>query len=252
MPTKTHIRADELLLKQGLCESRSQAKNLILSAKVTLNSILITKPSKMIPSNSLLTLSSPPPYVSRAGEKLEAFLNHFNIDPSNKHILDIGASTGGFTDCLLQKHASSATCVDVGHSQLHPKLLQDPRVTNLEKVNARTLPPSLLPYPSYDIIVLDLSFISLTKVLSHIWSFLKPSGILIALIKPQFEATKEEVDHASGIIKDPSIHNRILNELLQFCLTHLPNATLIGHIPSPIKGTDGNQEFLIGLNKNYH
>lgn len=249
MKAQSNIRADELLVQQRLCETRSQGKRLILSGKVTLNSNIITKHGKLLPSNSQLILSSPLPYVSRAGEKLEAFLNYFNVDPSNKHILDIGASTGGFTDCLLQKNALSATCVDVGHSQLHPKLLQDSRVINIEKVNARTLPSSILPHAQYDIIVIDLSFISLTKVLPHIWTFLKPDGILIALIKPQFEASKEEVGRAHGIIKDPLIHNRVLNEILHFCLTHLQKSALIGHIPSPLKGTDGNQEFLIGLNK---
>lgn len=249
MSSTTKIRIDELLFQQGLCESRSQARSLILAGKVSINNQPITKPGKTIPPSSPLSLSSPPPYVSRAGQKLEAFLNHFNIDPSHKHILDIGASTGGFTDCLLQKNALSATCIDVGHNQLHPKLLNDPRVTNLEKTNARTLPPHLLPRPSYNLIVIDLSFISLTKVLPHIWTFLEPNGTLIALIKPQFEATKEEIDRVCGIIKDPQLHHRIINQLLQFCLTELPNSTLIGHIPSPLKGTDGNQEFLIGLTK---
>jgi len=249
MSTLAQMRTDELLVQQGLCETRSQAKQLILAGKVTLDSFPITKPSKMLPSNASLTLSSPLPYVSRAGEKLQAFLDHFTIDPSNKHILDVGASTGGFTDCLLQKNASSATCIDVGHNQLHSKLRGYPRVTNLEKINARNLPPSILPQSPYDIIVIDLSFISLTKVITHLWSFLKIDGILIALIKPQFEATKQEIDRACGIIKDPTIHQRVLHEILQFCLTHLPNVSLIGHIPSPIKGTDGNQEFLLGLIK---
>lgn len=247
MPSKNKIRLDELLCKQGLCESRSKAKDLILSGNVSLNNEPITKPGKMLPPSSSLTLSSNPLYVSRAGHKLQAFLDHFQIDPSNKHILDIGASTGGFTDCLLQRNALSATCIDVGHSQLHPKLLNDPRVTNLEKVNARYLLPTVLPKISYDMIVTDISFISLTKVLPHIWTFLKQNGFLIALVKPQFEATKKEIDRVCGIIKDPEIHQRILNQLLQFCLTHLPHSTLIGYIPSPLKGTDGNQEFLIGL-----
>lgn len=245
----TPVRADELLVQQGLCESRSQAKQLILSGKVKLDSQTITKPAKMLFSNSSLSLSSPLPYVSRAGEKLEAFLIHFSIDPSYKHILDIGASTGGFTDCLLQKNALSATCIDVGHDQLHSKLLQDPRVTNLEKINARTLCPSILPQTSYDMIVIDLSFISLRKVLPHLWTFLNTNGILIALIKPQFEATKKEIDQVCGIIKDSRMHQRILEEILHFSLTQIPNARLIGHMPSPLKGTDGNQEFLLGLSK---
>lgn len=249
MSSTNKIRADELLVKKGLCESRSLARSLILSGKVTINNELIGKPGKMILQDTPLSVSSLPPYVSRSGEKLEAFLNHFKIDLSEKHILDVGASTGGFTDCLLQKGALSATCIDVGHSQLHPKLLNNPQVTNLEKINARNLSSNQLPRKTYDIIVIDLSFISLTKVLPNLWHFLEPQGILIALIKPQFEATKAEIDKVAGILKDPQTHQRIVNEIIQFCLKQLPQSNLIGWIPSPLKGTDGNQEFLIGLNK---
>ena len=166
-------------------------------------------------------------------------------------ILDVGASTGGFTDCCLQRGARSSTCVDVGRAQLHNKLVQDPRVTNIEKTNARSLKAGDLPDDSYPRIVMDISFISLTKVLPAVWAFLQPGGCLIALVKPQFEARKEEVDAGRGIIRDPAIHERILQEVTDFALSKLPGTRLIGSMDSPIKGTDGNREFLIGLEKSH-
>lgn len=242
-------RLDELLLAQGLAESRSQAKALILAGKVLLGTERLDKPGRSLPKDSVLTVEKPPRFVSRGGEKLEGFLDHFGIPMAGLHLLDVGASTGGFTDCSLQRGALSATCVDVGRAQMHNKLIQDARVTNLEKTNARHLAPGDLPRDAYARIVMDLSFISLTKVLPAVWPFLEQDGILIALVKPQFEAEKHEVDAGRGIIRDAAIHARVLQNVQSFALTHLPGADLIGSIDSPIKGTDGNREFLLGLRR---
>ncbi|MEO0510219.1 MAG: TlyA family RNA methyltransferase [Verrucomicrobiota bacterium] len=247
MSANKKIRLDELLVDKGLADSRSQAKALILAGKVLLGTERLDKPGRALSRDTELIVEKPPRFVSRGGEKLEGFLDEFEIPVEGFHILDVGASTGGFTDCCLQRGAIRATCVDVGRAQMHNKLIQDPRVTNLEKTNARHLKPGDLPCDTYPLIVMDLSFISLTKVLAAVWQFLETGGCLIALIKPQFEARKEEVDAARGIIRDEAIHERVLSEIRNFALSELPGAELIGTTDSPIKGTDGNREFLIGL-----
>lgn len=249
MASSPKIRLDELVVEKGLAETRSQAKALILAGKVMLGTERLDKPGRTLPLDSLVRVEQPPRFVSRGGEKLEGFLNQFHISMEGLPLLDVGASTGGFTDCCLQRGAVSATCVDVGRAQMHNRLVQDPRVLNLEKTNARHLKPGDLPRDSYPRIVMDLSFISLTKVLPAVWPFLEPGGCLIALVKPQFEARKEEVDAGRGIIRDPAIHQRILSEILDFALSELPGAELIGTMDSPIQGTDGNREFLAGLRK---
>ena len=165
------------------------------------------------------------------------------------HILDVGASTGGFTDCCLQRGAVKATCVDVGRAQMHNKLIQDKRVTNIEKTNARHLQLGDLPCDAYPLIVMDLSFISLTKVLPSVWKFLEADGHLIALVKPQFEAEKHEVDAGRGVIRDEAIHSRVLAQIKGFALEQLPCAELLGTMESSIKGVDGNREFFLGLRR---
>ena len=250
MASPKKIRLDELLVEKGLAESRSQAKALILAGKVLRGTERLDKPGRPLPADSELRVEQPPRFVSRGGEKLEGFLDDFDISMAGMHVLDVGASTGGFTDCCLQRGAVSATCVDVGRAQMHNKLVRDPRVTNLEKTNARHLKAGALPRDHYPRIVMDLSFISLTKVLPAVWPFLEPGGCLIALVKPQFEARKEEVDAGRGVIRDAAIHQRVLNRIRDFALSELPGARLIGTMDSPIKGTDGNREFLIGLQKN--
>lgn len=243
------LRLDELLVAKGLADSRSQAKALILAGKVKLGTNRLDKPGRTLPEDSEVTVESPARFVSRGGEKLEGFLDQFEISMKGLHILDVGASTGGFTDCSLQRGAVSATCVDVGRAQMHNKLIQDERVTNLEKTNARHLQIGDLPRETYPRIVMDLSFISLTKVLPAVWQFLEPDGCLIALVKPQFEAEKREVDAGRGIIRDEVIHERVLAQIKDFALSQLPGAELIGTMVSPIKGTDGNREFLLGLKR---
>lgn len=242
-------RLDELLVAKGLADSRSQAKALILAGKVKLGTERLDKPGRSFPQDSELTVEAPPRFVSRGGEKLEGFLDRFNISVQGLPILDVGASTGGFTDCCLQRGAISATCVDVGRAQMHNKLIQDDRVTNLEKINARHLQPGDLPQPTYPRVVMDLSFISLTKVLPAVWQFIEPGGCLIAPVKPQFEAEKNEVDAGRGIIRDEAIHERVLATIQNFALRELHGAELIGTMDSPIKGTDGNREFLLGLRR---
>lgn len=242
-------RLDELLVARGLADSRSQAKALIMSGRVLHGTDRLDKPGKEFPGDIELTVEQPPRFVSRGGEKLQGWIEKFPIDLRGAHLLDVGASTGGFTDCALQAGAADAVCVDVGRAQLHAKLRADPRVTNLEKVNARNLRPGDLPRADFDAIVMDLSFISLKSVLPAVWPFLRAGGVLIALVKPQFEAGKAEVDKGRGIIRDAAVQNAVLADIQAFALAQLPGATLVGTMDSPITGTDGNREFLLGLRK---
>lgn len=242
-------RLDELLVARGLSPTRAQAKALIMSGRVRHGTERLDKPGKEYPADFELTIDQPPRFVSRGGEKLASYLDRFPLDLTGAHLLDVGASTGGFTDCALQSGAATSTCVDVGFGQLHEKLRRDSRVTNLEKVNARHLAPGDLPRASYDAIVMDLSFISLRSVLPAVWPFLRPGGTLIALVKPQFEAGKAEVDKGQGIIRDDAVRQRVLNEVREFARRELPGAAVHGEMDSPVHGADGNREFLLGLKK---
>ena len=243
------IRADELLLKLQLAPSRSMAQALILAGKVRAGpDAVVQKASQSFPEDAILSVDQPPRFVSRGGEKVEAALTHFAIEVSGRHGLDVGASTGGFTDCLLQRGVVSMTCVDVGTAQLHQKLRTDARVTNIEKFNARDLPTAKLPHEQFGIVVMDLSFISLGLVLPVAWARVAPGGHLVALIKPQFEATRAEADKGRGVIKDPLIHTRVVDGLTA-AAAGLPGAEVLGVIPSPIEGGEGNKEFLLGLVK---
>ena len=249
MKKVTKKRLDDLIVSKGLANSRNQAKALILAGKVKLGTERLEKPGRSLPEDSKIQVEATPRFVSRGGEKLEGMLNFLNIPIKGLRVLDVGASTGGFTDCCLQRGASDVTCVDVGRAQMHNKLIQDERVTNIERKNARYLKLGDLPHTEYPLIVMDLSFISLTKVLPAVWHFISPKGHLIALVKPQFEAEKHEVDRGRGIIRDEVIHNRILDSIKNFTLSNLEGCQLIGTMESPIKGTDGNREFLIALRK---
>ena len=242
-------RLDELLVVRGLSPTRAQAKALIMAGRVRHGTERLDKPGKEYSANFELSIDQPPRFVSRGGEKLAAFLEKFPLDLTGRNVLDIGASTGGFTDCALQAGAGSVTCVDVGFGQLHEKIKRDQRVTNLEKTNARHLQPGDLPRPNYDAIVMDLAFISLKSVLPAVWSFLRPGGTLIALVKPQFEAGKAEVDKGQGIIRDDVVRQRVLTEVREFALRELPGAALIGEMECPVHGADGNREFLLGLRR---
>jgi len=243
------LRLDTLLVTRGLCASRSQAQSLIREGKVRSGDTVLDKPGRELPVDTPLAIEAPPRFVSRGGDKLDAFLTAFALDLTDAYVLDVGASTGGFTDCALQRGAASVTCVDVGQDQLHPTLRSDPRVTNIERVNARHLDPAILPRPTYDLAVLDLSFISLRHVLPAIWPLVAPGGRLIALVKPQFEAGREAVSRGDGVIRDPAVQQRTLDEVTAFAEQNLPGAVRIGAIDSPIRGGDGNREFLLGLRK---
>jgi len=242
-------RLDELLVARGLSPTRAQAKALIMSGRVRHGTERLDKPGKDYPNDFELTIDQPPRFVGRGGEKLASYLEKFPVDLAGAHLLDVGASTGGFTDCALQAGAASATCVDVGFGQLHEKLRRDPRVTNLEKMNARHLTAGALPRASYDAIVMDLSFISLKSVLPAVWPFLRAGGTLVALVKPQFEAGKAEVDKGQGIIRDDAVRQRVLTEVREFALRELAGAAVHGEMDSPVHGADGNREFLLGLRK---
>ena len=243
------LRLDELLVARGLAESRAQAKALIMSGRVLRGTERLDKPGKDFPIDLELTVAQAPRFVSRGGEKLAAALDRFALDLHGAHVLDIGASTGGFPHCALQAGAADVVCVDVGRAQLHARLRGDPRVTNLEKLNARHLTAGDLPRGEFDAIVMDVSFISLTAVLPAVWALLRAGGVLVALVKPQFEAGKAEVDKGRGVIRDPAVQDAALARVRDFALAELPAVELIGTINSPITGADGNREFLLGLRK---
>lgn len=239
------IRADELVLKLGLCETRTKAQACILAGQIKLGTEKIDKTSRMLNQESKLTLEHPSPYVGRGGFKMKSFFEKFPIPISGSQVLDLGASTGGFSDYFLQNGSTSATCVDVGHGQLHYKLRKDPRVKNIEKTNLRILTKEKLGQATFPFVVMDMSFISLKKVLEKAWSFTTEKGYLIALVKPQFECKKEEADRGKGVIRDKLIQKRVIQEIINFSKTYLKNAELYAQAESVPKGNDGNQEFFI-------
>lgn len=240
------IRLDELLLKREFAPSKTQAQALIRAGKVRSGTEILDKPGKPVREDLEITVAQSSPYVGRGAEKIAGFLKHFPLPVEGKTVLDVGASTGGFTDYMLQKGAISSTCVDVGHGQLHYKLRTDPRVTNFERINARNLTADDIPLSSYDFVVMDLSFISLRKVWPAVWPFVAKDQHMIALVKPQFEATKAEVDAGRGVIRDTAIRERILGEIRTWVTENLHGASEVGYCESPIHGADGNLEYLVG------
>ncbi len=246
---KKKMRADELLVERGLASSRSEAKSLLLAGKVHSPTDRIDKAGKEIPIDTPLTVERPPRFVSRGGEKLEGILEKLNLNLDLDRALDVGASTGGFTDCLLQHGVKHMVCLDVGRNQLHHKIRSDARVTNIEQYNARNLEAGDLPYSDYPLIVIDVSFISLRLILPPVWKVLAEKGHLLCLVKPQFEADKKTMDQCRGVIKDPALSQAIATEIKEFALDSLENCKLIDFQPSVIQGTDGNQEFLLAICK---
>ena len=242
MPAKE--RADALLVSRGLCDSREQAKRLILAGEVSTGTTVVAKPSTKLPTDAELSIKEKPKYVGRGGLKIEGALDTFHIDPTGMTCLDVGASTGGFTDCLLQYGATKVHAVDVGTNQLVWKLRNDPRVIVKEKFNARYMTPADIGDP-IDLAVTDVSFISLTKILPPIFSCLKPDGQIVCLIKPQFELDREDISKG-GIVMDPKLHQRAVDKIHHFVTEELGH-TWIEYIDSPIKGTEGNREFLAWL-----
>jgi 23S rRNA (cytidine1920-2'-O)/16S rRNA (cytidine1409-2'-O)-methyltransferase len=244
------VRLDIALVERGLCASREKAKRAILSGQVSINQRRADKASDPVRPEDLLELAAPEKYVSRGGYKLEHALKHFQLSVEGQIALDIGASTGGFTDCLLQNGARKVYAVDVGRGQLAWKLRQDHRVVVLEQTNARELTAAQLgaSFTAADLAVIDCSFISLRKILPPIAALVRPSGSLIALIKPQFEAGKAEADKGAGVITDPEIHARVIKDLESF-VGSFPSLAWAGVTESPILGPAGNKEFLALLHK---
>ncbi len=240
-PDSTLERLDRALVNRGLIESRERAQLAIKAGLVSVDGTRVTKPSTLVDSSSEITVDGEPmPFVGRGGLKLDAALRHFRINASNCRCLDVGASTGGFTDCLLQRGAASVVAIDVGHGQLHPNLKGDARVNNMEGVNARHLTPDQFGDP-FDIIAVDVSFISLTLVLPAVAPMLRHGGFLIALIKPEFEAGREAVGEG-GVVRDTEAIRRARDSVSQ-CATETLGLQKVGIIPSPIR-TGGNREYL--------
>jgi 23S rRNA (cytidine1920-2'-O)/16S rRNA (cytidine1409-2'-O)-methyltransferase len=243
-------RLDEMLVQRGLCESREKAKRAVLAGQVLVNQQVARKPSDAVKPQDEITLVAPERFVSRGGLKLEHGLEHFFIEVGGLTAIDLGASTGGFTDCLLQRGAAKVYAVDVGRGQLAWKLRCDPRVVVMEKTNARGLTPAAFPAPfaPADLVVIDCSFISLRKILPPAIALLRPSGKIVALIKPQFEAGKAEADKGAGVIRDARIHQRVLREVEDF-VAGQPGLRWRGVTESPVLGPAGNKEFLALIEK---
>jgi 23S rRNA (cytidine1920-2'-O)/16S rRNA (cytidine1409-2'-O)-methyltransferase len=236
-------RIDKLLEARGFAESRTKAQAMIMSGVVLANDRRVEKPSENFPESVTIRIKGESPesrYVSRGGLKLEIALRDFHIDPTGWQCLDVGSSTGGFTDCLLQHGANRVVCVDSGTNQLVWKLRSDPRVEVHENTNARNLKPDDLDR-KFDLIVMDVSFISVTKLLPAVRHFLKPDGKMVVLIKPQFEVGRGEVGKG-GIVREPEKHRRVINEVTNFAEKIGLSAANV--IESPIPGAEGNKEFL--------
>jgi 23S rRNA (cytidine1920-2'-O)/16S rRNA (cytidine1409-2'-O)-methyltransferase len=243
-------RLDQALVERGFFPSREKAQRAILAGQVRVGGRLARKSSEPIKPDDQVVLAAPERYVSRGGYKLEHGLRHFQVAVRGVTAIDLGASTGGFTDCLLQEGAALVYAVDVGRGQLAWKLRRDPRVVVMEKTNARSLTPRSFPQPfsGADLVVADCSFISLKIILPPAVALLRRCGRILALVKPQFEAGKAEADKGAGVITDPAVHDRVLRELKEFAA----GRTVLrwrGETPSPLLGPAGNKEFLVLLEK---
>ena len=239
------LRLDQLLVGRGLFPSREQARRAILAGKVSVATRVADKPSELLDEQTAVAVKPARKYVGRGALKLESALEHFHIDLRGKIALDIGASTGGFTDCMLQRGAEKIYAVDVGYGQLDWKLRNDPRVIVLEKTNARFLKHDQVR-ELVDICAIDVAFISLTLILPNAFDLLKPDGVILALIKPQFELQRSEVGKG-GIVRDPSLHQKAQDKIVAF-VTDLRHV-IVGIAPAAIKGADGNQEFFACIRK---
>ncbi len=237
-------RLDHLLVSRGLCESREKGKRLILAGDVLVDDEPVTKAGQLVPEDAAIRIKAPPKYVSRGGLKMEGALDHFGVDVSGFTCLDVGASTGGFTDCLLQRGAVKVHAYDVGTNQLVWKLRSDPRVVARENYNVRHLKREDVA-DAIDLIVADVSFISLTLVLPPAFQTLKPGGQAIVLIKPQFELSREDLGRG-GIVRDRSLHEKACAKIEAFVRAQ-SGWLWRGLMESPIQGTDGNREFLAWL-----
>jgi 23S rRNA (cytidine1920-2'-O)/16S rRNA (cytidine1409-2'-O)-methyltransferase len=242
-------RADVVLAEQGLVESREKAKRLIMAGQVWLvqgeAKTPVAKPGQQVSRTACLEVKESERFVSRGGYKLLTAIEHFGLDVTGMTALDAGASTGGFTDCLLQFGAARVWAVDVGHGQLHWKLVKDPRVVNLERVNLRHAEPDLLP-EKVDLVVADCSFISLRLILPPCLQFLKDGGHVLALVKPQFELGPEHA--VKGVVRSEELQLKAVAEIQEFAREVL-GLTVLGAVPAGIKGPKGNQEYLLHLRR---
>ncbi len=234
-------RLDVLLVERGLADTRARARALIMAGEVRVDGQVVDKPGAMVPATAEVTIAARLPYVSRGGLKLAAALEAFALDPQGWVVADVGASTGGFTDCLLQRGAARVYAIDVGYGQLAWSLRRDPRVVVLERTNVRYL--EALPEP-IDLVAIDVSFISLELVLPVVVRWLKSAGRIVALVKPQFEVGRGEVGRG-GVVRRPEQHIAVLERVAR--LSHALGLRLEGVVPSPILGPAGNREFLAHL-----
>lgn len=248
MTTKTSERLDQLLVSRGLFASRSRARDAVLRGTVRVNGLVVEKPAQVVAGDADLSISDPAQaYVSRAALKLTAALDHFKIDPTGHACLDIGASTGGFTQVLLERGASQVVAVDVGHGQMHETIASDPRVTNLEGLNARHMEREDIGLQPVTLIVSDVSFISLKLALPPALELAEPGALCVLLVKPQFEAGREAIGKG-GLLRDPESAPQVAAELERWLVDDM-GWTSLGLIPSPIAGGDGNQEYLLAGRK---
>jgi 23S rRNA (cytidine1920-2'-O)/16S rRNA (cytidine1409-2'-O)-methyltransferase len=234
------VRLDQALVERGLCDSRETARRVILAGEVRVGGHRVDKPAARVLPGAAIEVAARPPFVSRGGLKLAGALDAFGVDPSGRVCLDIGASTGGFTDCLLQRGARKVLAFDVGTNQLAWKLREDPRVVARERFNARHLTAADVPEP-VDLLVADVSFISLALVLAPAFAVLAPGGDAVVLIKPQFELGRGQVGRG-GLVRDPALHAQAVEKIRRFVVDEL-GGEWRGCIPSAITGSDGNQEF---------
>ncbi|RME39798.1 MAG: TlyA family RNA methyltransferase, partial [Deltaproteobacteria bacterium] len=232
------------LVERGLADSTDAARRAIMAGLVYVNGQKSDKAGSLYREDAAIEVREVLPYVSRGGLKLAGALDHFGFETDGIVALDVGASTGGFTDVLLQNGARRVYAVDVGRGQLHYRLQRDARVINLERTHVRLLSPELIP-ESVDALVIDTSFISLTKVLPPSWPFLKAGGWCVALIKPQFEVHPRHL--VKGVVRDEAVRGQVIEDILAFVRRELPNAGIIGVTESPIHGPKGNVEYLLGL-----
>jgi 23S rRNA (cytidine1920-2'-O)/16S rRNA (cytidine1409-2'-O)-methyltransferase len=234
-------RLDRYLVEQGFFTSREQAQRAVMAGEVRIGEQVVSKSSVMVEPGAQVSIQARSPYVGRGGLKLQGALDHFDLLVQGLTALDIGASTGGFTDCLLQRGAAKVYAVDVGQGQLAWKVRTDPRVVVREKLNARYLRREDIP-ENIDLCVIDVSFISLTLILPSAFDLVTPNGVILALIKPQFELQAAEVAHG-GIVRDPALHEKAQNRIRDFVINAGHN--VVGLVPSGITGADGNYEFFI-------
>jgi 23S rRNA (cytidine1920-2'-O)/16S rRNA (cytidine1409-2'-O)-methyltransferase len=243
MPKK--LRLDQVLVGRGLFPSREKARRAVMAGEVKVGTRIAVKPSELLEEEASISIKPARKYVGRGALKLESALEYFKIDVRGKTALDIGASTGGFTDCMLQRGAEKVYAVDVGHGQLDWKLRNDPRVIVLEKINARSLSHKQVP-ELVDLCVIDVSFISLTLVLPNAFDLITPTGVILSLIKPQFELQRADVGRG-GIVRDLKLHRQAQDKIIAFVANS--GHVVTGIVPSAIKGTDGNQEFFACIRK---